>query len=305
MGILLPTPYAYTPKKLNTKLEWLAVVLFSFSFTMNIALNNFSISLLPLSVNLIIRSCLPLATFITQRTASKCTNEPVKDARAIELFFMVLGVCCAIIAVIAKSHVKSTGNDETKTLAFGIIVCVASLFSGAINLALAGVLGTSCKLNSLDTTVYMSIPAFLFLIPPSLFYWHPVSWPGYGNVTDREIFMVVLHKKPSVILLAAFSGVLAFFYNVFQYGIVHSLSASYTAFAGNFNKAATIALGIIVGLENLPPGFWGIVMVCACLGNIGAFTAFNIAKMRAKHEEVKPKEVEGEENGKLITNNKV
>merc|ERR1719433_877109 len=272
-------------------MEWVAVILFSFSFTMNIALNNFSISLLPLSVNLIIRSCLPLATFISQRIASKCTNEPVKDARFIEILLMLLGVFCAAVAVVAKSHRAGEGNDESKTLIFGIVVCVASLFSGAINLALAGVLGTSCKLNSLDTTVYMSIPAFLFLVIPSLFYVHPVNWPGYDALTDREVFMIVFEKKPSVVLLAAFSGVLALFYNVFQYGIVHSLSASYTAFAGNFNKAATIAIGIIVGLESLPPGIWGLVMVIACLGNIGAFTAFNIVKIKAKSDEGKQKEV--------------
>merc|ERR1719461_1200539 len=126
--ILQLTPWAYTPKKLNTMMEWVAVILFSLSFTMNIALNNFSISLLPLSVNVMIRSCLPLATFISQQTANKFTNEPVNNAWCIEILLMILGVCCAAIAVIAESHSGGEGNDESKTLIFGIIVCVASLF---------------------------------------------------------------------------------------------------------------------------------------------------------------------------------
>jgi drug/metabolite transporter (DMT)-like permease len=279
------TPWRYTPKPLTTRMEWLTVLLFSLSFTMNIALNNFSISLLPLSVNLIIRSCLPLATFVSQRAASKCTGEAVKDARPLELALMLAGVFCAALAVVAKSHDSDKGSSESRTLVFGIVMCLASLFSGAINLALAGVLGTAVSLNSLDTTLYMSIPAFVILSVPSLLYRHPVGgWPGMGEMTDWEILMKVLELRPTAVTLAAISGVLALMYNVFQYNIVQTLSASYTAFAGNFNKAATIALGLIVGLETLPPGVWGIVMVAACLGNIVAFTAFNIVKAGAKKD---------------------
>lgn len=279
------TPFKYTPKRLTSPTEWMAVLLFSLSFTMNIALNNYSISLLPLSVNLIIRSCLPLATFLSQQVASKCTNQPIKDARPLEVALMVAGVLCAAVAVVAESHKGGhQGEEEKDTLVFGIIVCVASLFSGAVNLALAGVLGTSVSLNSLDTTVYMSVPAFLILLVPTLCYRH-TSWPGHEDMTDWGILLKVLALKPSAIGLAAVSGVLALFYNVFQYGIVQSLSASYTAFAGNFNKAATIAIGLLVGLETLPPAAWGWVMALACLGNIGAFTAFNVVKMQDKAKE--------------------
>jgi hypothetical protein len=229
---------------------------------------------------------LPLATFISQQAASKCTNAPVKDARPLELGLMLLGIICAAVAVVAESHADARGHGESKTLIFGILVCVASLFSGAINLALAGVLGTTVSLNSLDTTVYMSVPAFLILSTPSLVYRHPVStWPGYGDMTDWEILMKVLELRPASVGLVAVSGVLALFYNVLQYGIVQRLSASYTAFTGNFNKAATIALGLMVGLESLPPGVWGLVMVLACIGNIGAFTAYNVVKTQEANAE--------------------
>jgi len=67
-------------------------------------------------------------------------------------------------------------------------------------------------------------------------------------------------------------------YNVLQYGIVQTLSPAHTTFAGNFNKAATIVLSLLVGLESLPEGKWGPVMLFAVFGNIVAFTAFNVVK---------------------------
>jgi len=276
------TPRPYSPKQLSGKMEYLAVLLFSFSFTMNIALNNYSISLLPLSVNLIIRSCLPLATFISQRTAAKCTGESVKDASVLELSLMCAGVACAAVAVVASSNGSGNSDHSSASMLFGILVCVLSLFSGAVNLALAGVLGTSVSLNPLDTTVYMSVPAFLILCVPSFLYAHPV-WDG-RVVTDVQVLLKVWGECPHALALVGVSGILSLFYNVFQYGIVQSLSASYTAFAGNFNKAATIALGILVGLEQLPGGPWSAVLVIAVLGNIGAFTAFNFVKLRAKSQ---------------------
>merc|ERR1719384_2181112 len=188
---------------------------------------------------------------------------------------MLLGVICAAIAVVAKMHVSGSGGGESKNLIFGVVVCVISLFSGSVNLALAGVLGTSVKLNSLDMTVYNSIPATLLLLGPIFWYSHPVNWPNHGAMTDWEIFNIVLAKSPSTICLAALSGALSLAYNTLQYGIVQCLSATHVAFAGNFNKALTIPLALLVGLETLPPGKWGWIMLFACFGSIGAFAVYN------------------------------
>merc|ERR1712012_843519 len=188
---------------------------------------------------------------------------------------MLLGVMCAAIAVMAKMHVKGDAGGESKNLVFGVIVCVISLFSGSINLALAGVLGTSIKLNSLDTTVYNAIPATLLLLGPIFLYQHPVNWPNHGPMTDWAIFNIVLSKSPGTIGLAALSGALSLAYNTLQFGIVQCLSATHVAFAGNFNKALTIPLALLVGLETLPEGKWGIIMLVACFGSIGAFAVYN------------------------------
>ena len=51
--------------------------------------------------------------------------------------------------------------------------------------------------------------------------------------------------------------------------------ASHAAFAGNFNKAATISISICLGLETLPGGKWKFVMLLGIAGNILAFTAWS------------------------------
>merc|ERR1719230_1832044 len=99
-------------------------------------------------------------------------------------------------------------------------------------------------------------------------------------MTDWEIVKEVLDYNRGVLVLAALSGVFALAFNLLKYGIVQRLSATHTAFAGNFNKAFTIILTMVVGLEPYPTDGWGWLMVAAYVGNIGAFTAYNIAKIR-------------------------
>merc|ERR1719336_780757 len=136
------TPHRYTPKTLSSKFEVFCVLVFGFVFCMNIALNNFSLSLISIAANLIIRSCLPLTTFVSQQGLSMCNLFPRKPIRVLEI----------------------------------ILICIASLLCGSLNLALAGVLGTSVHLNPLDTVAYMAVPATLFLLPFIFFLQKPV--PG-------------------------------------------------------------------------------------------------------------------------------
>jgi len=285
------TPCPYTPRKLTSGLEVAAVLLFSLSFTMNIALNNYSLSMIPISVNLIIRSCLPLSTFMSQQLAAVVTGEPLKDCKAAEIAFMICGMLGAVVAVYAKAQSKAVGSDsddEKSGFIFGVIVCIISLFSGSMNLALAGVLGTSVHLNALDTTVYMSIPAVVILLPIVILWAHPIAdkdwgrYMGSDTLTDAQIFKEVSTHSQMTIFLATFSGALALGYNVLQYGVVQSLSATHTAFAGNFNKFGLIFLSFIIGLETLPAGGWGFLMLAGIVSNICFFTAYNFVKLRNK-----------------------
>lgn len=295
------TGCGYEPKRLDTKMEMFAVICFSLSFTLNIALNNYSLSLIPISTNLIIRSCLPLSTFLSSYLVARLTKEEASSCKIVEILLMVLGVICAAVVCYAE-HAGEPSDDNGGAFVFGVIVCCASLLSGSLNMALAQMLGTTVKLNPLDTTVYMSVPAVIFLIVPVFFYTHLLkdkAWQEYmgsDNVTDWSIFASVWQLSPFTVFLAVFSGALALAYNVLQYGLVQSLSAAHTTFAGNFNKAATIVLSLLVGLETLPEGMWGTVMLFGVVGNIGAFTVYNVVKLKAK-DEPEEKELLSDDDG--------
>merc|ERR1712137_971872 len=89
------TPYRYTPKQLNTKFEVFCVIVFGCVFALNIALNNFSLGYISIAVNLIIRSCLPLTTFLSQQGLALFNLYPFKPCKVLEISLMVIGVICA------------------------------------------------------------------------------------------------------------------------------------------------------------------------------------------------------------------
>lgn len=251
------------------------------TFALNIGLNNFSLSLVAISINLIVRSCLPLTTALSQLLVGGFIGHS-KDAAVTPAAWvlMLLGVGCAGLATYAKNTADSS-QEESGSLFLGVLCCIGSLFSGALNMVLAGVLGTSLKLNPLDTTCYMALPAGLVLLIPSMLVSHPMGkWPGFPSMTDWEVLQEVVARNPQALLPVVFSGVLAFVYNILQYTLVHKLSAAYAAFAGNFNKAATVAFALLLGLESVPDGRYGHLFLLAVLGNIAAFTAYSAMKTK-------------------------
>lgn len=273
----------YQTRKLTTRREVIAVLCFSTAFALNIGLNNFGLSLVAISINMLIRSCLPLSTAVSQIAVGSIMGIEKKTSIApLEWLLMLMGVGCAGLATYAKSA-GSESSGESAELVLGVIVCVASIFSGALNMVLAGVLGSEMKLNPLDTTCYMSLPASLLLLVPALVVSHPMgTWPGFPSMTDWEVLREVVARNPYALVPVLFSGVLSFVYNILQYTLVHKLSAAYAAFAGNFNKAATVALSLLCGMEAVPSGQWGFIFIGAVVGNIAAFTAFSSLKVKKK-----------------------
>lgn len=296
------TPYRYVPKALNSKFEVFCVIIFGFVFCMNIALNNFSLSLISIAVNLIIRSCLPLTTFLSQQGLAMCNLFPKKPFRILEIILMCIGVTCAGVFTWASLQAKGVHgkSSDSMLLMLGVSVCILSLLCGSLNLALAGVLGTSVHLNPLDTVAYMAVPATVFLLPFIFFLQKPVpgEWPkvfGKDHATDWEVFMGLLglcskHAGANRNLwLSILSGVFSFIYNIIQFTIVHTLSPSATAFGGNFNKAALIFLSYIF-MDPLPKAPWGMVIMFAIIGNIASFSYYSYLQFKAKEEEKKAKE---------------
>jgi len=131
-------------------------------------------------------------------------------------------------------------------------------------------------LNAIETTWYMALPAALALLPPAVLVHHPADWPGFERTTDREVLAKVLALRPLALVLILLSGVFSVSYNVLRYAMVQQLSASHTAFAGNFNKAVTIMISLVLGMEPLPDGIWCSVMLLSIAGSISAFMAYSL-----------------------------
>mmetsp|Transcript_38031 Transcript_38031/g.100605 ORF Transcript_38031/g.100605 Transcript_38031/m.100605 type:complete len:433 (-) Transcript_38031:69-1367(-) len=264
----------YKVKQLEKKSDYLAVILFSMTFALNIGLNNFSLSMVAISINLIIRSCLPLSTALSQTLVNRIMGGEQKSVPVAEWVLMSIGVAFAALATYCKNFAGGSSEDAAPLI--GVICCVASIFSGALNMVLAGVLGNQLKLNPVDTTCYMALPAGLVLLLPALLVSHPMGkWPGFPDMTDWQVLTEVMARNPNALIPVLFSGVLSFIYNIMVYTMVHKLSAGFASFAGNFNKAATVALSLILGLESLPTGNYAYLFIFAVLGNIGVFTLYS------------------------------
>mmetsp|Transcript_89095 Transcript_89095/g.251992 ORF Transcript_89095/g.251992 Transcript_89095/m.251992 type:complete len:473 (+) Transcript_89095:98-1516(+) len=271
-------------KTLSSTNEVIAVLCFAASFTMNIALNNMSMALIPLTLNLIIRSCLPLSTFAAQWLLTKYTTGEGKPCKPIEIGLMMLGAAMMCVCVWAKiaaeaegeSHKKAGAGESAKTV-IGVIYCVVSLFSGSVNLALAGILKTSVKLDGFNTVVYNSIPAAIILLPFVFLLQHPVKhWDGVGYTNDAWVVGQVWEHSKSTFIFGASSALASLVYNILQFSIVQYLSATHVAFAGNFNKAATVPLALLVGIDHLPQAPYGFIMVVSAIINIISFAAYNV-----------------------------
>lgn len=279
--VLAFTPRAYMPRRLTKPSEWLAVICFAFAFAVNIGLNNFSLSLLAISLNLIIRSCLPLVTLgIQQLLGGFFGGMGATKTSRTEVCLMTLGVICAGVATWAKagSFAAVPMGATERHMLLGVLMVSLSDVAAALTMVIAGAFGSAMSppLNPLDTMFYMALPAAIFLIPAATL-GHPVDWPG-GPLSDFQVIQKVMELSPSTMWYVILSGVFAAAYNVLQFAVVQHLSATHAAFAGNFNKAATILLSITLGLETLPGGHGSIVMLLAIGGNIAAFTAYSLLK---------------------------
>mmetsp|Transcript_121734 Transcript_121734/g.344320 ORF Transcript_121734/g.344320 Transcript_121734/m.344320 type:complete len:504 (+) Transcript_121734:2-1513(+) len=268
----------YKPKALASNKEYLLVLALSLSFSLNIGLNLLSLSLVPLSLTMIVRACTPLTTSFVQMMVMRQRQ----NISAGEWACMSVGVLCATAVVIAQSG--GSMGSASFTFFFGVAMSILSLFCGGLDFAFKGVLGSSVKLNALDTTCYMALPAAFFTSLIGFFVSKPVSdtWALQfaPRMTDLEVFGRLWQVNPAIFGWVALSGCLAFVYNTFVTFLIVKLSPATTAFAGNFNKAATILFSLLLLEGTLATGFRGRVVLAAVLGNIAAFSFYNVLKSR-------------------------
>lgn len=287
-GYKSTTSTPYVLKELKTYKEYASVFVFGCVFAANISLNNVSLGYISMGVNLIIRSCLPLSTYLSQQVMSMWGLYQKKPFKILEVTLMVVGVICAFIFTWADFRGKFVLGGRF----IGVLACLGSLICGSLNLALAGVLGDT-KFNVLDTCAYMAIPATLFLTP-LVFLAKPVppQWAIFQpSMTDWQILVTTWHYSKSTIGWFVFSGVLSFMYNICQFNIVHTLSPSATAFGGNFNKAAltfmTLLLPFLQTKPNPPMPYIAFEWL-ALLVNICAFSFYSYLQIQAKREQQQP-----------------
>merc|ERR550532_2887224 len=197
----------------------------------------------------------------------------------------------------------SNKKSESSNMILGVVMCIASLLCGSLNLALAGVLGET-KLNVYDTVAYMSIPATIFLAPIALFLPKqvPGEWSkvfGKDHLTDFEVLKGTWELNKTTMMWLLLSGVFSFIYNIIQFTIVHTLSPSATAFGGNFNKAALVFLTLLLPflrVNDNPPSPWIEIIWLAVICNIAAFSYYSYLQILAKRQK---EEEEKRKAGKL------
>jgi len=293
---LYATPHRITPKQIVSLGEVVRIIIFGGVFGMSVALNHFSLGYVSIAVNLIIRSCSPLTTFLSQQGLALWKLYPLKPCRPLEIGLMVAGVFFACAFTATKIFCGSATFTEGSSAFPGCILCIASLLCGSVNLALAGVLG-EMKLSVYDTVAYMSIPAFLFLMPFCLIQKPlPGDWPKVLNkltASDFEILMWTSSNAPSAFELFVMSGVFAFAYNIIQFTIVHTLSPAATAFGGNFNKATLVFLTLLLPflqVHKLPGYPCNLMIWMAVIGSVAAFSFFIYLQILAKQKAGKEQE---------------
>lgn len=278
------TPLGRSDIKLRfEKKSALKIIIMSISFTLNIGLNSLSLCVLDISVNLVIRAIGPIATAIVEQCKCYYNGQGFMDMTWKELSCLLIGTASAVVAVLAKTQDSSS---ESKNVVLGSVICVLSLFGSALELILAGVMqGSGDVMNAWEVIVNTSMPIVIFLILPIIFIPHPTAWPSSGLTTDLFVTKVIFSLNPTVFVLAVVSGFFAVCYNYVQYTLVKRFSAIQTAFASNANKAATIALSMILGFETFPSGRPGIILTFGIVVNLLAFCVYAIIRNQRSAKE--------------------
>jgi len=317
---LLP-PWRYKIRSLRTWREQRAVLFFALAFAANHGFNNFSMSLVTVSLNLILRSCIPLMTVLLE-VCFRCAGiegygKTAARTTMTEVAFMLTGVLFAALATVSEAEgypdasvapsglmtptpmptvnsleaqqvdpplvtMLPPGTLPDHHVMLGAVMGIFSIFFAAVNLLCAAELGGDLGVSVLDATFYSSLPAAIFLLLPVFTMAHP-SWPGSGSMTDWQIFRKAMSLRPESIALIATSGALSVLYSFLQFWLVTNLSSAYTAFAGNFNKALCICISIAIGLVELPVGPWRTTMILSIAGNSLAFAGYSYCFKQAAH----------------------
>jgi hypothetical protein len=267
------TSWRYRPKPISRRRDILVIILFSLSSALNIGLNNLSISLLPISLNLVIRSFLPLTTILAQWTLRRLKlsdkGYPIGDQ---ERLAIAVAVSCTGLATMAQIY---GGNHRSQPyLGTGMMAAWVSISAGAFNQWIAKGIGSSVEFASVDLMFYRSFPTAVALFLPGFFVTHNV-WPGEPPMTDCEVIQKVFKIRPSVLWLTVVMVVSATSFNGVSKIMEKRIPFGHLQAATLVSRATAGVLSVLYGVESLPNGWWPVILVFATVGNLGSFSYYS------------------------------
>merc|ERR1712166_131809 len=212
-----------------TKAHWTdykyRIMLLSLLFVTNISCNNASLVPLSLSVNQIVKSCVPLPTMILSVAFERDANGQPKSYSK--------GVIVSLLITVLGSVLAVYGNPEASP--FGLALVIISTLAVALwSVMSAMLLGPDSGLNAISLTWYASIISFVLLF---------ILWLCSS---EREAATAYLSSRPgdaALIILVGSST--ASVYNLVHFALIKVTSALTSAVAGNIKILLIIILSMI------------------------------------------------------------
>jgi drug/metabolite transporter (DMT)-like permease len=212
-----------------TKAHWTdykyRIMLLSLLFVTNISCNNASLVHLSLSVNQIVKSCVPLPTMILSVAFERDANGQPKSYSK--------GVIVSLLITVLGSVLAVYGNPEASP--FGLALVIISTLAVALwSVMSAMLLGPDSGLNAISLTWYASIISFVLLF---------ILW---ACSNEREAATAYLHSRPGdATLIILLGSSTAFVYNLVHFALIKVTSALTSAVAGNIKILLVIILSMI------------------------------------------------------------
>ena len=214
--------------------------------TLNVGLNNWSLTLVSLFVNQVIKATAPLPTtalsyFIAKKTYS---------------WQVVLScVVLTVGSILANAHSMMAGNPEDRTSPVGVVLCLISLVCASLKPVVMMVImaGTADheKLEPMTILFYDSCIAMLLLL---------IFW--LADAPERAASVAYLGREPGTAIgIIAAGATMAFAFNIAVYYFVKLTSALTSTVGSNGVKIIIIIISAIQAHEYSATSWVGITMV--------------------------------------------
>ncbi len=213
---------------------------------LNVGLNNWSLTLVSLFVNQVIKATAPLPTTALSYFIAKKTYT-----------WQVVLSCAALVAgsILANAHSMTAVNPEERTSVVGVVLCLISLACNALKPVISMVMmagtGDQAKLEPMTLLFYDSCIAMLLLI---------IFW--LADAPERAASVAYMGREPGTAIgIIAAGATMAFCFNISVYYFVKFTSALTSTVGSNGVKIIIIIISAIQAHEYSATSWVGITMV--------------------------------------------